>query len=372
MNVTQCIHSEAFREFATIVLQRVGFPQIQATDAADVLLWASLRGIDTHGVRNLKRYYVDYTVEGKIKTQAEFRVESETLLAARADGDAGLGLAAACWGMRLALEKAGRSGMGFVAMRNSHHLGAAGYYAHMALAHDMIGLSMTGYLFAQGAEFGVLPLFGTTPILGTNPLAIAFPCSEEPPFVFDMATSVSPYNRIELFREMGKAIPLGWGLDAQGRPTTDPAALKHLLPLGGSREQGGHKGFGLAMMVQILAGVLSGAWCENPDPERVLGNNMGGQTGYAQEGAGHFFGALRLDQFGSVAEFKRGMDEMIRTIHASPVEPDQERIYMAGEMEHETELARRQTGIPLFDYTVAEFRSLSDTYDVALELMPGP
>ena len=365
------IRGEVFREFAIRVLECVGFPSAAAADAAEVLLWASLRGIDTHGVRNLKRYYVEGAREGTIKPHAEFRIEFETPIAARTNGDAGLGLAAACWGMRLAIEKAARSGIGLVTMRNSHHLGAAGYFAHMAIARDMIGFCTTGYLFATGSETGVVPLFGMVPMLSTNPLAIAFPGDAEPPFVLDMSTSTAPYNRVELWREIGRAIPLGWGRDAEGQPTTDPAALKQLLPLGGTREQGAHKGFGLAMMVQILSGVLSGGWRENPDPERILGSTPGTRNGYAQEGQGHFFVALRLDQFGPPAAFKRGMDEMIRAIRASTPEPGQERVSVAGEIEHETEEARRRTGIPLPAHIVVELRALSDTYGVPLELSSG-
>jgi LDH2 family malate/lactate/ureidoglycolate dehydrogenase len=277
--------------------------------------------------------------------------------------------------MRLALDKAARTGMGFVAMRNSNHLGAASYYAHMAVERDMIGLCMTGYLFDQPPAIGVLPLGGMDPIMGTNPIAMALPGAEEPPFVLDMATSTAPYNRIELFGETSQSIPPGWGLDERHQPTTDPQMVKHLLPLGGTREQGGHKGFGLAMMVHFLTGVLSGAWCENPDPKRVLGDKATQQkerTGYAQEGCAHFFGALRIDQFGAPAEFKRAVDETVRTLHASTPEPGQEQVYMAGEIEHKTAGERQRTGIPLSDKVAADLRILSATCGVPLELASGP
>ena len=368
MTSDHAIHGNVFREFAVSVLERVGYPPTQAADAAEVLLSTSLRGVDTHGLRNLKPVYVDGAVNGGIKRHGEFRVEHDTPVAARANGDRGLGLAAACWGMRLALDKAASAGIGMVTMANSNHLGAAGHYAHMAVARDMIGVCMTGWIFAESAEYGVLPVFGNRPILGTNPMAIAFPCDAAPPFLLDMATSVAPYNRVQLLGDEGQPIPLGWGLDGEGRPTTDPALLRRLLPLGGTREQGAHKGFGLSLMVQILAGVLSGAWREAPDPERMPGDQPDPTSRYAQEGVGHFFAAVRLDQFGSPAEFKRGMDEMVRTVHAAGPEPGQERVYVPGEIEHETERARRRTGIPLNSRMVADLRALSDTYHVPLEL----
>lgn len=368
-NDNYLIDSEAFRQFATDILLRVGIEKQQAVDAAEVLTWTSLRGVDTHGARNLKRYYVDWINQGVLNPHAQFRVEHETTLAARTDGDGGIGLSAACWAMRLAMEKARQSGVGMVSMRRSHHLGAAGYYAHMALAHDMIGLCMTGYMFAAGNDSGVIPTFGTRPMLSTNPLAVAFPCKDQPPFVLDMATSIVPVNRLELMQETGRPIPLGWGLDAQGRPTNDPEAMKHFLPLGGDREHGGHKGFGLAMMVEVLSAVLSACWCENPEREKILGDDKElSKDGYAQEGVGHFFMAIRIDQFRKVEGFKQDMDAMVRAIGACPPELGQDRVYYAGELEHITQRQRLDTGIPLPSHIAADLRELSETYDVPLKM----
>ena len=366
------IKAEVFRPFAIQVLERVGLAAPHAADTAEVLTWTSLRGIDTHGVRNLSPYYVDGVVDGIIDPKVEFSIDSETPLAARTNGHAGPGLAAACWSMRLALDKAEKGGMGFVTMRNSNHLGAASYYAHMAAERDMIGLCMTGYFFAQPPATGVLPLGGMDPLLSTNPIAVAVPGAEEPPFVLDMATSASPYNRIELFAELGQPIPLGWGLDENHQPCTDPAAVKYLLPLGGTRELGGHKGFGLAMVVHFLTGALSGAFCANPDPSKVLQNDEAAELedgAYAQEGVAHFFAALRIDQFGRVEEFKRSVDQTIRLLRSSTPEPGLERVCVAGEIEHERTRERRQTGIPLPPKVAADLRALSTIYEVPLELI---
>jgi LDH2 family malate/lactate/ureidoglycolate dehydrogenase len=203
-------------------------------------------------------------------------------------------------------------------------------------------------------------------MLSTNPLSIAFPGAEQPPFVLDMATSVIPLNRIELIKETGGSIPPGWGMDAEGRPTTDPEAIRQLLPLGGTRELGGHKGYGLGTAVTVLCAVLSGAW--GPTPAEPPGE---GAT-YSQQREAHFFGAFRLDLFQPPGDFKRALDAMLRALQASPPIPGRERVYVAGEIEHETEQQRRRTGIPLTDKLVADLRDLSETYGIPLELPAGP
>jgi L-2-hydroxycarboxylate dehydrogenase (NAD+) len=358
----QTIQAELLRNFATTVLERVGIPSDQAADAADVLVWANLHGVDTHGVRNLKKLYVDFIAGGRIKAASEIRVEFETPISARLDGDGGLGLAAGCWAMRYAIDKARQSGLCLVAMRQSQHFGAAGYYPMLAIPHDMIGLSMTGFFFAEGVEAGVLPTFGQKPMLSTNPLSFSFPTEQEPPFLLDMATSVVPFNRIEMRQELGQTIPLGWGLDAQGQPTTDPSAVRALLPLGGTREQSSHKGYALALLVEVLCAVLSGGWSQVSDTE----TGPGGQ--YKQQNDAHFFGAIRVDYFRPADEFKRDMDAMIRAIHAAPPAPGHDRIYVPGEIEHKTKQKRLREGIPLPPNVVASLQALSREYEVPLEL----
>lgn len=357
------IQAAALKVFSAKVLERAGVPSDQAVDAADVLVWANLCGIDTHGVRNLKRFYVDPVTSGRIKSQPEMRVEFSTPISARVDGDGGLGLVGGCWAMRYAISKAQQSGICLVTMHNSHHFGAAGYYPMMAVAHDMIGLSMTGYLFAEGSEIGVLPTFGSQPLLSTNPLSFSFPTAEEPPFLLDMATSIAPYNRIEMMTEAGESIPLGWGLDGQGHPTTDPAALRHLFPLGGSREQGGHKGFGLALLVEILCAVLSGGWSESSTEPKSPDDNQ-----YTQSSDAHFFGAIRIDAFRDANHFKHDMDALIRKVHAAPTADGHEKVYVPGEIEYETKQKRLQEGIPLPGAVVADLQELSEEFNVSLEL----
>jgi len=350
------IHAEAFRSFATQVLQRLDVPRQQAADTAAPLVWASLSGIDTHGVRNLKSYYVDTVVDGQIKAGAQFNIEFETPMSARADGDNGLGLAAGGWGMRLAIEKAVNTGIGLVSVRNSNHLGALGYFAELPVEHDMIGICMSGKLYARGNFRGMAPVFSVQPMFGTNPLAVAIPCGEEPNYMLDMATAVVPVNRVIKAKELGQPIPLGWCLDANGLPTTDPAAAKVYLPLGSTRETGAHKGFGLAMLVEVFTALLSGGFADTPE-------------GYDQNKIAHFFGAIRIDLFRDPADFKAAMDAMMRALRSAPPAPGHERVILPGDIEHETAQQRRQSGIPLTEQEVSELRWLSDHYDVPLELM---
>jgi LDH2 family malate/lactate/ureidoglycolate dehydrogenase len=344
------------RAFAAAIFEKVGVPADHAADAADVLVWANLSGVDTHGLRNLKRAYVDNIVAGIINPKPEFRIEFETPITARVDGDNGLGLAGGCWAMRLAIAKAAQSGIGLVAVHNSHHYGAAGYFSKMALPHDMIGLSMTGYLRAGGGTHGVIPTFGAVPMLSTNPIAMAAPADKEAPFMLDMATTISPMNRVWLYHELGKSIPLGWGVDEHLQDTTDPTAVRGLMPLGGTREQGSHKGYGLAVMVEILCGLLSGAWARGEDGK------------YRQDNNGHFFAALRLDYFLPPVEFKAAMDGMIDELHRTPAAPGYDRVLVAGDPEHATRLKRGVEGIPLAANVVEDLRTLSAQYGVPLSL----
>jgi LDH2 family malate/lactate/ureidoglycolate dehydrogenase len=349
------IQADKLRKFAQTVLEQVDVPSDQATDAADVLVWANLHGVDTHGVRNLGPNYVEGINSGRIKPRPEFRIEHETPVAARVDGDQGLGLAAGPWAMRLAMRKAQESGVGIVAVRNSHHYGAAGYHAMMAVPQDMIGVSLTGLMWPKGNRIGVLPTFGKIPMLSTNPISVAVPAGVEAPFLLDMATSITPYNRVMLYREVGQPIPEGWALDENGEPTTDPVLVRQLLPLGGSRETGGHKGYGLSVMVEIFCALLSGAWEQS-------------EEGYKQTGDGHFFMALRVDAFRPVSDFKAGMDAMIDALHNVPPIEGKEKVLVAGEPEAKNNLRRSKEGIPLPPNVLTDLTALSERYNVPLDL----
>lgn len=357
------IEAHALHQFVHTLFERAGLPPAHALDAADVLLYASRRGVDTHGVRNLKPIYFAQMARNLINLNPNFTLDRETPVSARVNGDCALGLVAGPWAMRLAMRKAQEAGIGMVAIHNTYHYGAAGYYPYMALAEDLIGVSMTARFYARDHDYGVLPTFGARSMFSTNPISMGFPTQDEPPWLLDMSTSVVPFNRITMMRDNGESIPLGWGVDADGQPTTNPAQVRFLYPLGGERDQGGHKGYGLAMMVSVLCNILSGGW------DQLYDDDPAAYEGYRLENDGHFFAAFRIDLFRSVDAFKRGMDAMIRALHDAPKAPGHERIYVAGEIEHETEQKRLRDGIPLSPVVLSDLRELSAQYDAPLTLL---
>ena len=366
MSETKCIPSSVLEEFSRKVLQKVGVPKDQASTAAKVLIWASLHGIDSHGVRNLKPMYIDPITAGKIKIDTEFKIINETPVSVVADGGSGLGLVAAEWAMQLAIEKAENSGICLVSMRNSHHFGPAGYYSMLAVPRNMVGLSMSGYFFAEGSEYGVLPTFGNQPMLSTNPISIAFPSMSKPAFLLDMATSIVPYNRVLMMQEAGQPVPAGWGLDSNGQPTQDPAKLRQLLPLGGTRETGGHKGFCLGLMVEVFCAFLSGGWMDTSHTSKATDFNL-----FKQHNDAHFFGAFRLDLFRSPDDFKKDLDKFIDIIHAAPAEPGRDHVYYPGEVEHIKRKKRIESGIPINDHIWSDLRDLSIRFNVPIEVSKG-
>jgi LDH2 family malate/lactate/ureidoglycolate dehydrogenase len=364
------IDAERLRRFSIAVFQAAGAPHDHAVRATDVLLWASLRGVDTHGIRNLKRYYLDAAGvgrrDGKIIMDAELTLDHESPTTAAFDAHSGLALSLSVQAMECAIRKAREAGVGVVTVRNSTHFGPAGYYAWMAVEHDMLGFASCGYLFPNGQTKAVLPFGGILPMLSTNPVAMACPANEMPPFVLDMATSIVPVNRIELYEEEGLPVPLDWALDANRQPTTRPETVHAVVPLGGAATFGGHKGFGLAVASWILTSLLSGCWRTDAAPDRVLGTNPAPKHGYAQEGIGHGFAAIRIDQFADPHEFRRGMDAMIRALNDSPPAAGFDRVRVPGQDAHATELERRHLGIPVNEATLAALLSLSEQYGIPL------
>src|SRR5947209_19906209 len=252
---TKTFSVESLREFATRIFLHFGVSQQDAAQAADVLLCADLRGIDSHGVARLHSYF-ELLQEGRINPQPRVKVIRSTASTATVDGDNGLGLVVGPQANRMAMDLAEKSGTGWVSVCNTNHFGIAGYYVLKALERDLIGWAMTN------STKLVAPVWGAEPMLGTNPIAIAFPAKQEPPIVIDMATSAVALGKIEMALRKGSPIPPGWGLDRHGSPTTRPEDIINggsLLPLGSDPERGSHKGYCLAMMVDILSAVLSGA-----------------------------------------------------------------------------------------------------------------
>jgi LDH2 family malate/lactate/ureidoglycolate dehydrogenase len=260
------------------------------------------------------------------------------------------------------MDKAEKAGTGWVTVCNTNHYGIAGYYPLKALERDLIGWSMTN------TTKGVAPLWGAERMLGTNPIAIAFPGLEEPPIVIDMATCAVAYGKIEIAHRSGKSIPLGWAIDEEGRDTTDPAAMMEggaLLPLGSDREHSGHKGYSLAIMVDVLCAVLSGAnWGPFAPPFAIRQKPAERSVG---KGIGHFFGAMRIDAFRDPAEFKAQIDDMVRTLRKTKPAPGTSGPLIPGDPEREAEKERAVTGIPLLPAVVDDLRDISRQTGVAFD-----
>ncbi len=346
------------RSFTEQVFQSMGCSEEHAVLAADVLIKADLRGIDSHGVARLTGY-VRLWEKGRINANPNIRIVHETPSTATIDGDAGLGLVVAPFAMKVAIEKAKNAGSGWIAVKNSNHFGIAGYHALMAVEQDMIGFAVTN------ASPLVAPTFSTERMLGTNPICYAFPAGKYPPFITDMATSTAANGKLEIAQRKGTEVPTGWIQDQNGNDTIDPHGLKQggsLLPLGSDREHGSHKGFGLSATVDILSAVLSGAsygpWAP---PFVAFMEPLANQPG---QGLGHFLGAMRVDGFRPVEEFKSHMDNWIeRFKNAKPIDESQ-KVIIPGEPELQAERERKVNGIPLIDAVVKDLNEVAAKFNI--------
>jgi LDH2 family malate/lactate/ureidoglycolate dehydrogenase len=352
---------ERLHEFCRSVFESFGISRTDADQAANILIVADLRGIDTHGVARMKSY-VDLIESGRVNPRPNIRIVRETPAAATIDGDAGLGMTVSMRANELAMDKAERVGAGWVSVCNTNHFGIAGYYPLEALKRDLIGFAMTNTTSI------VAPLWGAERRLGTNPIAVAFPALEEPPIVIDMATTSAAFGKVENAIRRGESIPSGWAVDAAGSPTTNPQDVYTggaLLPMGSDKDRGGHKGYCLSAMVDLLCGPLSGAnWGPFTPPfimlkvvqERVVG-----------KGIGHFFGALQIGAFIDPTEFKRQVDDWIRTFRATKPAPGTDGPLIPGDPERLAEAINRVEGIPLLGPVVDDLREVSKRTGVPFE-----
>jgi LDH2 family malate/lactate/ureidoglycolate dehydrogenase len=350
---TEVFPPEQLFEFSVGVFRHFGVPEEDARTAAAVLQAADLRGIDSHGVARLHSYF-DMLTLGRIEPKANVTVVRESASTATVDGGNGLGLVVGPKANAIAMEKALAAGSGWVTVRNTNHFGIAGYYVLEALKRDLIGWAMTNTTKL------VAPLWGAERMLGTNPIAIAFPGLEEPAIVIDMATTAAAYGKIEIARRAKKPIPTGWAIDRSGASTTDPNAMIDggaMLPLGSDRDRGGHKGYGLAVMVDVLSAVLSGANWGPFVPPFALRQEI--PTRSVGKGIGHFFGALRIDAFIDTDEFKRQIDEYVRTLRKTRPAPGTSGPLVPGDPEREAEAIRRREGIPVVVPVLEELRDIS-------------
>ncbi|MDX2284774.1 MAG: Ldh family oxidoreductase [Bacteroidia bacterium] len=344
---------DALRHFTEAVFRHFGVPPDDAALAAGVLSAADLRGIDSHGVARL-RTYVDMLTLGRINPRPVLRILRQTPSTASVDGDNGLGLVVGPKANEIAMDKAASAGSGWVSVSHTNHYGIAGYYALEALKRDLIGWSMTN------STKLVAPLWGAERMLGTNPIAIAFPGKEEPPIVIDLATSAAAYGKIEIALRKGEPVPRGWILDREGHMSTHPQDMVEggaLLPLGSERELGGHKGYALSAMVDILCCVLSGANWGPWAPPFALRQEIPARS--VGKGIGHFFGAMRIDGFIDPEEFKAQIDDWIRTFRAAKPAPGTPGVQIPGDPERLAEAERSTRGIPLLPPVVEDLKAVA-------------
>jgi len=348
---TKRISAEALAAFTAHILCACGVGDADAATVAAVLVASDVRGISSHGVARLD-YYVAMIEAGTIDPRAQPVLARQSASTAILDASNGLGQPVGVQAMTLAMEKAAAHDVGIVTVRHSNHYGIAGYYAMMALARDMIGISLTN------THPAVAPTGGRRPTIGTNPIAIAVPTDESLPFVLDMATSVVPRGRLEVAARQGASLPTGWGLDARGATTTKPEAALDgaLLPLGGPLLTSGYKGYGLAVAVELLAAVLPGS---------LYGPLVAPMWDTTRPSdLGQFFMAINMAAFDEPAAFKARAGDLLRRIKDSPLADGTTEILVAGEKEQRAATEARRHGIALDPIVAAQLSQLATRYNV--------
>jgi LDH2 family malate/lactate/ureidoglycolate dehydrogenase len=343
------VSEAALRATVTQIFEKLGVTAEDAAEAADVLSMTDLRGVETHGVSNMLRMYVRDYKAGKLDPRPGWRVVRESPATAVIDAERRLGIIVGPRAMRLAMDKARSAGVGVVTVFNSGHFGAIGHYAMQAAAQDMVGVCFTG------AGLSVVPTFASKPLLGTNPIAVAAPARHEAPLLFDAATSAIAGNKIRLAMRLGSPLLPGWVTDREGTPIVEEKPVfdrdeYYQLPLGGTREQGSHKGYGFALMAEVLSTVLSGAL-----PTMLLPGS----------GSKNHFAAYRIEAFTDLEQFKDTMDAMLRTLRTTTPAQGQERVLYPGLSEAEEIQARRATGIPLHREVVQWFAECAGELGIA-------
>lgn len=354
------VAADVLQNFMRDVFIRLGVPTDEAEICAKILITSDLRGIESHGIQRLKMYY-DRIRQGTQQAHTTVEIIRESPTTAVVDGHNGMGQVIAYRSMQMAIEKARQFGMGSVAVRNSAHFGIAGYYPLMAAEAGMIGMAFTN------ARPSIAPTFGVKPMLGTNPIAFGCPTDEPFPFLYDAATSITQRGKLEVYDRIGKAAPAGWVIDQSGQPIIDAHACLEgfghetaaLLPLGGIGETlGGHKGYGLATIVEIFSASLQ------------TGSFLYGLTGISADGEkqpnrlGHFFMAINVEAFTELEAFQRTTGEILRELRASTRQPGCERIYTAGEKEYENEQRVRQQGVKIVPSLYQDIRTMMHELDM--------
>jgi ureidoglycolate dehydrogenase (NAD+) len=346
------IHADQLRDFARKVLETSGARADVAFQVAEGLVQTSLRGVDSHGIRLLP-HYLDALKAGRINGSPDYRFEKTAAAVGRLDGDHTFGHAAGSKGMAEAINLAREAGVGTVSVFNSSHFGAAAYFALQASERGYIGLSFT-HADSLTQSYG-----GTRAYFGTNPICMTVPCKDEEPFCLDMATSLATWNKVLQHREAGQDLLPGWAVDSGGSETLDAEEAVSLQPIGA------YKGFGLAMMVEILCGVLGGMpfgraitrMYKDPIQEKRL--------------LGHFFMAMRLDCFGDADTLKSRMRQLMEEVRAEPAADPQQPVMVPGDPEKKTAAARFRTGIPIPGPLWNRFQQFAATFNIPLRCIDG-
>ena len=350
---------DLLEKFMTDVFMAAGVPAPDAKTCADVLMESDKRGIDSHGIGRLKPIYIDRIKDGILNPKTRVEVVKDGPATAVIDGHNGMGMVVGRQAMELAIDKARSYGMGMTAVRNSTHYGIAGYYASMAIDAGMIGITGTN------ARPSIAPTFGVENMLGTNPLTLGFPTDEPFPFLIDCATSVTQRGKIESYSRLGKPLPQGWVVGEDGQAKTDStqvlkdlvAGTAALAPLGGiGEETAGYKGYSYATAVEVLSAALQGG----SYLKDLLGFDAdGNKTPYP---LGHFFIAIDIERFAGLDLFKRIAGDIMRQLRASRKMPGAQRIYTAGEKEHEAWLYRKDKGAKVDRALQKQILALRDEY----------
>ena len=343
------VSEAALRRTVTQIFEKLGVSPEDAAEGADVLTMTDLRGVETHGVSNMLRIYVQHYKTGLLDPRPGWRVVRQTPGTAVIDAERRLGIMVGPKAMRLAIEKAKQVGTGVVTVYNSGHFGAIGHYAMQAALHDMVGVCFTA------AGLSMVPTFASKPLLGTNPIALAAPARREAPMLFDVATAAIAGNKIRLAMRIGSPLLPGWVTDKEGTPIMEEKPVFdrddfYQAPLGGTREQGSHKGYGFALMGEVLATLLSGTLPTMLDPK---------------SGSKNHFAAYSIDAFTDVDHFKDTMDEMLKTLRTATPAPGQERVLYPGLSEHEEVEIRRANGIPLHKEVIQWFAGVTSELGIA-------
>jgi LDH2 family malate/lactate/ureidoglycolate dehydrogenase len=357
----------SLRRFETLALERFvrdvfiacGLSEDAAIQSAAVLVAADVRGIPSHGIGRLRRY-VNGLTSGLMRADAKPEVVAETGSTLIIDACGGMGAPASVQAMERIIAKGAATGVAVGCVKNSNHFGIAAYYAMQALEHDMIGIAAT-----NTAALG-LPTFGRQVMFGTNPLAFAAPALAEKAFVLDMSTTVVTQGKLEVYDRLQQPLPAGWAAGSDGQGTSDAHAVLDnllyrrgggILPLGGDGDvSAGYKGYGLAVMVDILCSLLCGA----PFGPQLRDT----PTSFVR--VSHFFGAIKINAFREPVEFRKDMDRMLRDLRGCPPAVGSERVYFAGQKEFEHEDEVRRLGVPLFPETVTVLEDISRQMSVSL------